>query len=92
MAHAQVFRCVDEEGHTVFSDTSCGTHEEKVEIVQSSGGLSAIKGDGLTPQEKSVLGAAEARAAAQAASQPSSGGGSAAAPAASSSAPARRTY
>jgi len=36
--HAQVFRCVDEEGHTVFSDTSCGTYEEKVEIVQSSGG------------------------------------------------------
>jgi hypothetical protein len=91
-AYAQVFRCVDAEGHTVFSDTSCGTHEEKVQIVESSGGLSAITGDGLTSQEKSQLGAAEARAAAQAAAQPSSGGGSAPAPAASSPEPARRTY
>ena len=40
-AHAQVFRCVDGEGHTVFSDTNCGTRAEKVEVVQSSGGLSA---------------------------------------------------
>lgn len=91
-AHAQVFRCVDAEGHTVFSDTNCGTHEEKVEIVQSSGGLSAITSDGLTPQEKSVLGAAEARAAAQATSRPASAGGSAATPAASSPEPARRSY
>jgi len=90
--HAQVFRRVDEEGHTMFSDTSCGTYEEKVEIVQSSGGLSAITGDGLTSQEKSVLGDAEARAAAQAASRPNSGVGSATAPAASSSEPARRSY
>jgi hypothetical protein len=91
-AQAQVFRCVDAEGHTVFSDTSCGTHEEKVEIVQSSGGLSAITGDGLTPQEKSVLHSAEARAAAQAANRPSASGGSAAAPAASSAAPVRSSY
>ncbi len=91
-AHAQVFRCLDAEGHTVFSDTSCGTHEEKVEIVQSSGGLSAITSDGLTPQEKSVLQSAEARAAAQAASRPASGGNSVPAPSASSPAPVRSSY
>ena len=91
-ANAQILRCVDEAGHTVFSDTSCGTHEETVEVVQSSGGLSAITGDGLSPQEKSVLGAAEARAAAQASNPPGSGAGSAAAPAASSPEPARRPY
>jgi hypothetical protein len=91
-AYAQVFRCLDAEGNTIFSDTSCGAHEERVQIVQSSGGLSAITADGLTAQEKSALGAAEARAAAQSAAQPASGGGSAAAPAVSSPEPARRTY
>jgi|KBSSwiStaDraftv2_1062776.scaffolds.fasta_scaffold385546_3 hypothetical protein len=91
-AHAQVFRCVDGEGHTVFSDTDCGTRAEKVEVVQSSGGLSAITSDGLSPQEKSALGAAEARAAAQAGSPPTSSGSSAAAPAASSPEPAHRSY
>jgi hypothetical protein len=30
-ANAQVFRCTDADGHTVFSDTQCGTNSQKVE-------------------------------------------------------------
>ncbi len=45
---AQVFRCTDVAGYTVFSDRACGSDAEKVEIVQSSGGLSQIQGDGLS--------------------------------------------
>jgi hypothetical protein len=91
-SHAQVFRCVDAEGHTVFSDTSCGSTAENVKIVESSGGLSEITGNGLSTQEQSALGAAEARAAASASQPCQGGGGSAAAPAASSPEPARRPY
>ena len=85
-APPQVFRCVDADGHVVLTDTSCGSNSEKVTVVQSSGGLSQIKSDGLSAQEKSVLGAAEARAAAsqsQQAGAPAHG----AAPAPAASAP-----
>jgi hypothetical protein len=62
-AYAQVFRCTDADGHTVFSDTQCGTNSQRVDVVESSGGLSPIAGDGLSAAEKGQLGAAEARAA-----------------------------
>lgn len=90
----QVFRCVDGDGHVIFSDTDCGSTKEKVEIVESSGGLSPIKDAGLTAQEKATLGAIEARDA-RIASERASGAGQGArsAPAAppSSEAP-KRTY
>jgi len=82
LANAQVFRCVDADGQVVFSDTGCGPNGEKVKIEESSGGLSPIKGDGLSAQEQGQLSAAKARAA-QAAS-PSSGDGP---PSSSSSSP-----
>ena len=86
-AHAPIFRCTDADGHVVFSDTSCGSKSEKVDVVQSSGGLSPIQSDGLSAQERSDLGAAEARVA-RSNSQPAQGGGQAPAAAAPSSAPA----
>jgi hypothetical protein len=68
----QVFRCEDADGHIVFSDTMCGTDAEKVDVVESSGGLSAIEGDGLSDDERSVLKQAAAREA-QRATAPSTG-------------------
>ena len=95
-AKTQVFRCVDADGNVVFSDTGCGSTSEstseKIKVVQSSGGLSAIKSDGLSTQEKGQLSKVESQAA-QAASQSSGGdassGGASAAPASSSPAPRR---
>src|SRR5512144_888446 len=72
-ANAQVFRCTDADGHTVFSDTQCGTNPQKVDVIQSSGGLSPIGGDGLSAEERRQLGTAEARAAQMANGQ--AGGG-----------------
>jgi hypothetical protein len=83
-SQAQVFKCVDPDGHVVFSDTDCGGAKEKVDVVQSSGGLSPVPATGLTAAEKAALGQIEARDAAIAA-QRAAGGGSAGA---SSSAPA----
>ena len=71
----QIFRCMDSSGHVVFSDVSCGSTSKKVEVVESSGGLSQIRGDGLSPQEKGDLGAIEARDA-QAANQRAQGSAS----------------
>ena len=84
--NAQVFRCTDADGHAVFSDTQCGTNSHKVDIVQSSGGLSPIGGDGLSAEERGELGTAEARAA-QMANERAQGGGSQSASAPSSSLP-----
>ena len=64
-AYSQIFRCTDADGHAVFSDTPCGSSAEKVEVVDTSGGLSPIGGDGLSSQEQDVL-----RAAAAANAQP----------------------
>jgi hypothetical protein len=86
-SHSQVFKCVDPDGHVVFSDTDCGSAKEKVDIVQSSGGLSPIKDSGLSAQEKAALGAIDARdaqIAAQRAAGSGSSGGSSSAPAAPS--------
>lgn len=58
--YAQIFRCADADGHPVFSDTPCGTATEKVDVVDSSGGLSPISGDGLSKDEHNVLEAAAA--------------------------------
>src|SRR5262245_18402342 len=74
---SHVFRCTDADGHVVFSDTSCGSTSEKVEVVQSSGGLSPIAGNGLSPAERSTLSAVEAHDA-QVAAQRAQGGGSSA--------------
>jgi hypothetical protein len=86
---SHVFRCTDADGHVVFSDTSCGSTSEKVEVVQSSGGLSPVGGSGLTPEERSALNAIDARDAQMAAQRAQGGGGSSApsapAPAASPS-------
>jgi Domain of unknown function (DUF4124) len=59
-AHAQVFRCADADGHAVFSDRPCGTATEKVDVVDSSSGLSPISSDGLSAQEHTTLEAAAA--------------------------------
>jgi hypothetical protein len=85
-ANAQVFRCTDADGHTVFSDTQCGPNSQKVDVVESSGGLSPISGDGLSAEERGQLGTAEARAA-QIANERAQGGGSQPAGAPSSSPP-----
>ena len=79
---SHVFRCTDAEGHVVFSDTSCGSTSEKVEVVQSSGGLSPVGGNGLTAQERSTLSAIDAHDAAVAAQRAQGGGGAATAPSA----------
>jgi hypothetical protein len=85
-ANAQVFRCTDADGHTVFSDTQCGTNSQKVDVVESSGGLSPIGSDGLSAEERGQLGAAEARAA-QIANERAPGGANQSAGAPSSSPP-----
>jgi len=86
-ANTQVFRCTDAEGHTVYSDTGCGssTQPEKVDVAQSSGGLSQIKSTGLTAQEQNSLGKIKAAEAAQ--QQGAQGGGAPASGTSSSSAP-----
>ena len=58
-AHSDVFRCVDEIGQTTFSDKWCGSNAAEHEIEESSGGLSEIEGDGLSPKEKRLLDYAE---------------------------------
>jgi hypothetical protein len=84
-SQAQVFKCIDADGHVVFTDTDCGSAKEKVDVVQSSGGLSSsIPATGLSADEKAALGQIEARdaeAAAQRASGAASTGGSSSAPA-----------
>lgn len=52
---SQVYRCVDRNGNVVFSGTACGANAEKVDVVESSGGLTPIQGDGLSDQERGVL-------------------------------------
>jgi hypothetical protein len=93
---SHVFRCTDADGHVVFSDTSCGSTSEKVEVVQSSGGLSAVGGNGLSAAERSTLNAIDAHDAQVAAQRAQGGGGSAApsapAPAASPSPPVSHGY
>ena len=84
--NAQVFRCTDADGHTVFSDAQCGTNSQKVDVVQSSGGLSPISSDGLSAEERRQLGSAEARAA-QIANERAQGGANQSAGAPSSSPP-----
>lgn len=59
-AYSQIFRCTDANGQAVFSDTPCGTTTEKVDVVDSSAGLSPISGDGLSKEEQNVLEAAAA--------------------------------
>lgn len=59
-AQAQIFRCTDADGHAVFSDTPCGSTTEKVDVVDSSAGLSPISGDGLSRAERNALEAAAA--------------------------------
>ena len=87
-ANTQVFRCVNAQGEVVFSDTGCGSttdQQQKVEVVQSSGGLSQIKGNGLTSQETSELTKIKAAQAAQ--QSGAQGGGSSPSKSGSSSAP-----
>jgi Domain of unknown function (DUF4124) len=86
----QVFRCEDVDGHVVFSDTMCGTNAEKVDVVESSGGLSAIKGDGLSSDERSILSQAGAREAQRATPTPSAGSAGSAARSAPSPNPVAR--
>jgi len=93
-AGSKVFRCTDAEGNVVFSDTGCGSTSQKVDVVQSSGGLSPVTGNGLTAQESSTLSAINAQEA-QIAAQRAQGGGSAPsapAPAASPSPPISHGY
>ena len=66
-AQAQIYKCVDSDGHVVFTDSECGSTKEKVDIVQSSGGLSSAPATGLSTQEKAALGEIEAREAENAA-------------------------
>lgn len=47
-AYAQVFRRTDADGHTMFSDTPCGSTTAKVEVVDSSAGVSQVGSDGLS--------------------------------------------
>jgi hypothetical protein len=54
-AYAQVFRCTDADGHTVFSGTPCGSTSEKVEVVDSSAGVSQASSDGLSKTERNAL-------------------------------------
>ena len=56
-AQAQVFKCVDADGHVIFTDTDCGSTKQEVDIVQSSGGLSTAPAPatGLSTQEKAAL-------------------------------------
>jgi hypothetical protein len=70
----QVFKCVDPDGHVVFSDTDCGSAKQKVDVVQSSGGLSATPSSGLSPQERDALNAIDARDAQIAAQRAAAGG------------------
>jgi hypothetical protein len=84
-AQAQVFKCVDPDGHVTFTDADCGSTKQKVEVVQSSGGLSTAPAPatGLSSQEKAALGEIEARDA-EIAAQRAAGnaiGGSSSAPA-----------
>ena len=74
-AHAQIFRCTDADGHATFSDRPCGSTTEKVDVVDSSGGLSPISGDGLSKQEHTAL-EADAAADTQRADQSGQGGAS----------------
>jgi Domain of unknown function (DUF4124) len=64
-SQAQVFKCVDSDGHVTFTDTDCGSTKQEVDIVQSSGGLSTAPAPaiGLSSQEKAALGELEAREA-----------------------------
>jgi hypothetical protein len=93
---SHVFRCTDADGHVVFSDTSCGSTSAKVEVVQSSGGLSQITGNGLSAAEGSSLNAIDAHDAQVAAQRAQGAGGSSApsapAPAAPPSPPMSHGY
>jgi len=94
-AGSKVFRCTDADGHVVYSDTGCGSTSEKIDLVQSSGGLTPISGNGLTTQESSTLSAINAQEAQIAAQRAQGGGGSAPsapAPAASPSPPTAHGY
>ena len=94
-AGSKVFRCTDANGHVVFSDTGCGSTSQKVDLVQSSGGLTPISGNGLTAQESSSLNAINAQEAQIAAQRAQGGGGSAPnapAPAAAPSPPIAHGY
>ena len=55
----RVFRCKDENGNTVFSDTWCETETEALEVVESSGGLSQTESDGLNWNERRQLRSAD---------------------------------
>ena len=76
-AYSQIFRCTDADGHAVFSDTPCGSSTEKVDVVDTSRGLSPVAGDGLSSQEQDVLRAAAAAAAQPVEQSAPSGGGQA---------------
>jgi hypothetical protein len=88
-SQSQVYKCVDPDGHVVFTDTDCGSTKEKVDIVQSSGGLSSSPATGLSAQEKSALSEIEARDAENAAMRAGNSaiGGSRTAPAAPAPSP-----
>jgi len=85
---SHVFRCTDADGHVVFSDTSCGSSSQQVEVVQASGGLSPVAGNGLSAEERNTLGVIEAHDAQVAAQRAQAGGGSASSAAAPAAAPA----
>jgi len=90
----KVFRCTDADGHVVFSDTGCGSTSQKVDLVQASGGLSPVSGNGPTAQQNSTPGASNAQEA-QVTAQRDQGGGSAPtapAPGASSAPPIKLGY
>jgi len=87
-ANTQVFRCVNAQGEIVFSDTGCGSttdQQQKLDVVQSSGGLSQIKSNGLTTQETSEL--SKIRAAQAAQQSGAQGGGASSSKSTSSSTP-----
>jgi Domain of unknown function (DUF4124) len=97
-AQAQVFKCVDPDGHVIFTDTDCGSTKQEVEIVQSCGGLSTAPtpATGLSSQEQAALGELEAReaeiAAQRAAGSAIGGSHSAPAPAPSASTAPKSSY
>jgi hypothetical protein len=93
-SQAQVFKCVDPDGHVTFSDTDCGSTKQEVDIVQSSGGLSTSPATGLSPQERAALSEIEARDAEIAAQRAANSaiGGSGKTPAPSPSTAPKSSY
>ena len=54
-SHAEVYRCVDENGIVTFIDRSCADGSAPYEVKESSAGLSQTETDGLTGKEYQQL-------------------------------------